>query len=281
MDTESATAELSDEERRIRRRHLVQQAIALAMQGRWQDAVDANREIVTLMPDDAEAYNRLGKGYTELGRVAEARAAYQAALANDPANLIAQRNLERLSLISETEASELANRSRVKLDPRFFTEETGKTGVVGLQSPASPEVLATLSAGEQVMLQQQESVLTVTTLDGVYLGRVDEKLSARLTRLMNTGNQYQAGVVGVDQRTVRIIIRETFQAPQNAGRISFPPQAEVLPRPYLREGLLRRTPTVADEEEEELGIERGDLEAEDEEDEAADYGFHEANLDEE
>jgi tetratricopeptide (TPR) repeat protein len=281
IDDISSITEQSDEERRMQRRHLGQQAIALAVQSRWQEAADINRQIVELVPDDAEAFNRLGKAYTELGHITEARSAYERALQADPANLIAQRNLDRLSRINESEAAELAKKAGQKLDPRFFMEETGKTGITVLQHPARIEILATLTAGDQVKLEQQNSHLVVTTMDGTYLGRVEDKLATRLTRLMQTGNQYQSGVVGVDGHAVRMIIRETYQSPQNVGRISFPPQAsqEALPRPYLREGILRRAGDEEDEDELEIGL--GDVDVEDEEDEdSSDFGFHEASLDE-
>lgn len=284
MDTDgTTTTQLTDEEKRGRRRLLAQQAVALAMQGRWDDAADTNREILEYAPDDVEAANRLGKALTELGRIGEAREAYQNAIRHDPANIIALRNLERLDLISETEAAELATRARGNLDPRFFTEETGKTAILQLQSPAAVAVLATMSAGTQVDLEVQGNTMVVTTLDGTYLGRVDERLAARLVRLMDGGNQYQAGVVGVDNNVIRVIIRETFQAPQNVGRISFPPQAEALPRPYVREGLLRRGPLVVDEEDEELSVDTADFESDDEEEdeEGSAFGFREDNPDDE
>lgn len=282
MDTEniSASTEYAEEERRVSRRQLTQQAIALAVQSHWQEAAEANQQIVEMAPDDAEAYNRLGKAYTELGRIADARAAYENALQVDPANLIAQRNLERLSRINESEAADLAKKTGQKLDPRFFIEETGKTGVETVQHPAGPDVLATLTAGDQVKLEQQDGHLIVTTLNGTYLGRVDDRLATRLTRLIQAGNEYQAGVVGVDHNALRIIIRETQQSPQNAGRISFPPQGrqESLPRPYLREGLLRRAGDEEDEDELDIDAE-ADLD-EDEEEDASEFGFHEASLDE-
>src|SRR4051812_26178519 len=113
MDTNSMTAgtEPTEESLRARRRMLAQQAITLAMQARWEEAVEVNREIVQIEPDDAEGHNRLGKALTELGRVGEARDAYESALRADPANLIAQRNLDRLSKISEAEAAELAKKA--------------------------------------------------------------------------------------------------------------------------------------------------------------------------
>lgn len=281
MEIENITppTEMSEETRRGRARQLAQQAIALAMQSRWQDAIETNRRIVELSPDDAEAYNRLGKAYTETGQIAEAREAYESALRADAANLIAQRNLERLSRITDAEAAELAKKSSPKLDPRFFMEETGKTGVLTLQHPANVEVLATLTAGDQIKLERHESQLVATTLEGTYVGRVEDQVAARLTRLMQTGNEYQAGVVGVDGNTVRVIIRETFQSPQNAGRVSFPSRvSQDMPRPYLREGLLRRAGDEEDEDELEV-----DIEAEsddDDEDDPTAFGFHEGTLDE-
>jgi hypothetical protein len=280
MEVEDATPapELSEEGKRGRARQLSQQAIGLAMQSRWQDAIEANAEIVELDPGNAEAYNRLGKAYTETGQISEAREAYENALRSDPANLIAQRNLERLSQISEAEAKALAQKAGVKLSPQFFMEETGKTAVVTLQHPAGPAALATLTAGDQVKLEAHEQQLVATTMDGTYLGRIEDQLAVRLTRLMQAENEYQAGVVGVDGNTVRIIIRETHQAPQNAGRISFPPRVtETLPRPYLREGLVRRAGD--EEDEDELDIE-GEIEGEDDEEDPSEFGFHEGPLDE-
>ncbi|MGH2448486.1 MAG: hypothetical protein ACRDFS_07785 [Chloroflexota bacterium] len=279
-DTRPVT-ELSEEDRRARRRQLSQQAIATAMQSLWEEAADLNREIVELMPSDSEAFNRLGKALTEIGQIAEAREAYEGALKADPANMIARRNLERLSRISDREVAELARKERIKLDPRFFTEEIGKTAVTSLQEPADASVLATLSAGEQVKMERKDGQLLVATMGGVELGVVDDRIATRLLRLMQTGNEYGAGVVGVDDHTVRVILRETHQAPQNAGRISFPPQVQSLPRPYLKEGLLRRSSTLRDEDDD-LEIDVNDLDQDDDEEEEnpAAFGFHESSLEE-
>lgn len=283
MDVESYTnAEHVEEGRRARRRALIQNAITLATQSRWQEAVDANQEIVGIAPDDAEAFNRLGKAHTELGQIAEARQAYESSLKADPANLIAQRNLDRLSRMTETEAADLAARAGQKLDPRFFMEETGKTGVTLLEDVADEEVLATLGAGDEIQLTEQDGGLVATTTSGTYIGRVEKTLGARLQRLIQTGNQYQAGVVGVDGSTVRIIIREISQSAENTGRISFPPRtsAESLPRPYVREGLLRRSAGDEVEEDEDTERDPSETESDDEDDEASEFGFHESRLDE-
>ncbi|HLJ66034.1 MAG TPA: hypothetical protein VKX16_01580 [Chloroflexota bacterium] len=280
LDDITEGIDIAEETPRVSKRQLAQQAIALAMQSRWQEAAEVNQQIVELDSSDAEAYNRLGKAQTELGRIVDARAAYENALRCDAANLIAQRNLDRLSRISDAEAADLAKRAGSKLDPRFFMEETGKTGITALQEAPGPEELAKLTAGDEVRLEPRDGRLVVLTVDEMKVGMVEDKLATRLVRLMQTGNQYRAGIVGVDGREVRIIIRETFQAPQNSGRISFPPRvaSETLPRPYLREGLVRRTAEDDDDEDLELDLREGELD--EEEEDAGEFGFHESSLDE-
>jgi hypothetical protein len=281
VDEFAASTEFSDESRRARRRQLAQQAIALAMQSRWQEAAEVNQRIVELVPDDSQAYNRLGKAYTELGRISDARGAYEEALRADAANLIAQRNLERLSRINESEVQELLRKAGQKLDPTFFMEETGKTGVTLLDEVPETDLLATLTAGDQIQLEERDGRLVATAMDGTAIGVVEERLGTRLIRLMATGNRYQAGIVGVDGTVVRIIIRETLQSPENSGRISFPPRvsSEALPRPYLRGRAVARSSDDEDEDDLDADVRDPDADDDEEEDPSA-FGFSEGTLDE-
>src|SRR5579859_726062 len=86
------------------RRHLVEQAIALAMQNRWADAAKVNQSILDAYPDDTDALNRLGRAYTELGRYREARESYQKTVQRDPSNNIARKNLARLASLKVEQA---------------------------------------------------------------------------------------------------------------------------------------------------------------------------------
>ena len=72
------------------RREKSKEAIAMAMENRWEDATGVNRSIIELFPDDIEAYNRLGKALFELGRYDEARTAFTKALELSPSNTIAR-----------------------------------------------------------------------------------------------------------------------------------------------------------------------------------------------
>jgi len=233
----------ADDRTRVRRQR-AEQAIQLAMQGQWEAAAKVNRIIIDVFPNDVDAYNRLGKACTELGRFAEAREAYGKTLGLDPHNSIAQKNLARLADLGEAAAP----RAEVgtKLSPQLFISETGKTGVTGLVRPTA-EVAARLTAGDEVFLRRQNSTLFVENAQGDYLGEVEPKLSLRLIKLIDGGNQYAAAIATLARDDVRIIIKETYQHPSQAGKLSFPATTGEPFRPYIKEGLVR---TDADEEEE-------------------------------
>ena len=80
-----------EEDKARLRRKASQEAIALAMQSRWQEAVSVNQSIIELFPTDIDAYNRLGRAFMELGEFAKAKKAYNRALELDPNNSIAQK----------------------------------------------------------------------------------------------------------------------------------------------------------------------------------------------
>ena len=103
-----------------------EQAVKLAVAGRWQEAAALNRELIARFGDDAEVYNRLGKAFTELGRIKDARLVYERALAVDPTNAIAQRNLDRLAQAKE-EAP--AAEPTAQMSRGLFIEEVGKAAV--------------------------------------------------------------------------------------------------------------------------------------------------------
>jgi hypothetical protein len=230
------TFQQTDDRARIRRQR-TERAIKLAMASKWDEAVQENQAILTAFPKDVDTHNRLGKALTELGRYADGRAAYERALELDPNNTIARKNLQRLATLGE--AAPPTDGGRQKVDPDLFIEETGKTGVTNLQRPER-EVLQRMTAGDKVQLKRQGNALIVETTGGEYLGLTEPRLALRLTRLMDTGNEYAAAIASIspagDQG--RIIIKETRQAPANVGRLSFPTTGEGV-RPYTRESLLR------------------------------------------
>jgi len=280
-------------EDRIRlRRVLPERAIALAMQSRWSEAADINRKIIELYPNDADAYNRLGKALLEMGRYRDSLTTYRKAVELDPNNLIAKKNVERLELLAAKEpvASEAARplaraaegEATGRINPNIFIEETGKTGLTSLIKLGPPDVRLKLTAGDRVDLKANETALEVYDEDGNYVGVVEPKLAKRLIGLIAGGNRYTAAVTTVSDETITLIVRETYQHPSQRGKFSFPPKA--LPagayRPYMREGALRYG---MDEDEEgmfDYDMNDDDSDA-DENEEESDYDEEESGEEEE
>jgi tetratricopeptide (TPR) repeat protein len=236
-----------DDERLLRlKQQRSKEAIDLAMQARWQEAVSINREIVQDFPEDVDAYNRLGRAYMELGKYKQAREAYKSAVKLDPYNAIASRNIRRLNDIKESDGYEV---EAVKVEPQQFIEEIGKAGVVTLNDLAPKEKRARVVAGDRVYLKANGSILTVESSRGEYIGRVEPKHAQRLARLMQGGNQYSATVVRSTAETMTVMIRETFQHQSQAGKLSFPPKGMEEFRTYATDKLLK----LEAEEEEESG----------------------------
>ena len=223
------------EDREKLRKDRAKQAIALAMRNRWEEAAAVNRSILKEFPQDLEAYNRLGKALSELGRNQEAMEAFQRALEISPHNSIAKKNLARLARLGD-EAPIAGVRGGVT--PDLFIEESGRTGVTSPVNLASPEALLRLAPGHAVTLQLENGGLTVAENSGGYVGQVEPKLASRLVRLIKGGNTYEATVTSVGDKELTIIIRETFKHPSQLGVVSFPSRSGADYRMYLSSTLL-------------------------------------------
>lgn len=232
------------------KRQLAEQAIALAAAGKWSEAVETNRKILELGPD-AEAENRLAKGLWELGELGEARERYQIALALDPTNRIAERNIERLRvLMSEAGEKTVEAEKPDKAPVGIFVEETGKTGFAALTDLAAPRTLAHVNPGDAIDLVPDGSRLFAVA-NGNRIGVVEPRVAARLLKLLVDGNKYAAGITSLGDRDVRIVIREIFQDPRNYGKVSFPTAVHSSDlRPYTKGTLLREDEFVEEELEE-------------------------------
>ncbi len=232
--------ELQSEEKVRQRRKLAEEAINLAMSGQWQAAVEVNTRLVEEFTPDVEAWNRLGKAYAQLGRIADARAAYESALKIDRTNTIALRNQQRLAAIKE-EAVAASNDDGLRADPAFFIEETGKTVATAIFSDASKQTLALVAAGDMLGMKREGDVMTVTTRAGDHLGALDGRLSARLIELQDGGNEYAVAAVAVSpaKRELRVLVRELRQSAQMAGRVSFPSETSSTFRAYTKGTMIR------------------------------------------
>ena len=206
------------------------EAVELALKGQWQEAVAANRKILQKYPDDVETCNRLGRALTETGEYAEARKTYEQTLALDPFNMIAKKNLSRLSLMAKRPAK--ADAKKVVAD--IFVEESGKAKVVKLVSLAAREVVAKMAPGDEVLPYVEGERLLVQNKEGEYLGEVEPKYGARLAKLSKLGNRYMAAMHSLGDKETKVIVREVYQHPSQAGRPSFPLKDKQGYRPYVQ-----------------------------------------------
>ena len=252
--------ESGDDKARIKRQ-IGQQAIALAMQGRWKEAVAINKNIIESIPTDIDAYNRLGKAYIELGEFTQAVGAYQKTLEVAPNNAIAKKNLSRLSQLQGMEGT-VKKEDRLKAAPDLFIGEVGKAGVVSLYRLAPSNILVQMTAGDHVYLEVQEQQLVVRNEQGDCLGYVEPQHGPRIAKLMEGGNKYAAAIVRIDNSNmVKVIIREVFQDPNQAGRLSFPAKVVDGFQPHVKDAILRHGGAEEEYlEEADEGEERDDLE---------------------
>ncbi len=240
----------SAEEKERLKKQWTDLAIQQALASQWEEAVNTNKNILNLFPHEPDAYNRLGKAFSELGQYAEARQAYSQTLKYNPNNTIAKKNLDRLSLLQEEPV--LIHTGAERIDPRLFIEETGKTGTTELINIAPASVLAKVGVGDKVQLHVNGHTLLVRNAAGEDIGQIEPRLANRLINFMEGGNRYAAAILAMENGQVRLIIREEYQHPGMFGKVSFPSQGggDTI-RAYIKDSMLR----YDRDDEEDLGNE--------------------------
>ncbi len=222
-------------------KELVQDAINMAMNGEWDQAVEANRTILEQFPNQVDTMNRLGKALMELGRYQESKDILTRLVSLAPSNTIAKKNLDRLGqLEKEPSSAKQARKSGRNL--RLFIEESGKAGVTVLKNAASGQTVARVTPGDAVNLKFDQNRIYAHSYNDEYLGQVDAKLAKRLNRLVAAGNKYEAAIIGAQQQGISVIIRETYRHPSMRGVYSFPAKAKEENRAYMESDLSSYAP---------------------------------------
>ena len=219
------------------RRQVTDEARQAGLEGRWEEAIAINRELIQRDPKDTEAHNRLGRALLEFRDYTGAYESYSNALKSDPANLIARRNLRRLELLRQDhQDGDGTLRDDSVAFPRslVFIEEVGKTWVTELTNPAPSSLLAGIYAGQQLELSIEGDRLVVKLADGTRVGEIERKTGDRVIELMAGGNMYEVYALGLTAASLRAILREVYRDPSQAGRMSFPRQITES-RAYLKE----------------------------------------------
>ena len=214
----------------------VEDAIELAIEGKWADAAELNNFVIEKFGPDEQTCNRLGKAYIELGMISAALGAYRRALELNPLNIIARKNVPRLEALVADKTEVAAAHTGV--DPNLFVEEAGKTVTTTIEVDIE-DICNKVSPGDLASVELQGNHVQVKTVKGIELGRLEPDLSHRVVKLVNGGNRYQAVVTACDEGVVRLIVREVYQDARFSGKPSFPVRRrrELDYRPYTKESL--------------------------------------------
>lgn len=218
------------------KKQLYQSALDASLVNNWEEAIALNDEYLDRFPRDAEALNRKGRAYMELGKLGAARESYLEALKADPANMIARRNLQRLETIYKTDDAAETGVVRTQAIPaaNVFVEEIGKTWIDDLAHPVENDILALVAPGDQLKLVVEGERVYVKTMEGVELGQVDQVIGSRMARLMAIGHEFDAYALGQSMGSLRFIIRETVRAEESERIMTFPRQ-DIAHQDLLRE----------------------------------------------
>lgn len=183
---------------------LKDKAIQTALEGDWEEAISANKELLEETPKDIDALNRLALAYTIIGKIRGAKIIYQKVLDIDPLNPIALRNLKNLK---NNKKEGKASPTQVFLNNQFI-EETGKTKVVDLINIAPSLVVQTLRTGETVTLSIKRLKIFVLKNEKQYIGVLPDDIGKRLIKFIKAGNKYEAYVKSVSPHKVIVFIKE-------------------------------------------------------------------------
>lgn len=199
---------------------LAQKAVNLALDGKWEEAIKLNGDILKASPDDIDALNRLARCYSEVGKLAEAKKTAQKVLKIDPLNTIAQKCLDKWTSIKKA-----GIHNQKTTPPESFLEESGKTKIAPLMHIGNPNVLATVDSGDEVHFLPHTHRVSVATTEGQFLGRLHDDLAARIRYLLKEGFKYQVLIKSVDaKKGITVFIREIAKGAKTKEATSFPPE---------------------------------------------------------
>ena len=205
---------------------LTKQAIDAALTSHWEEAVRLNQEIISCSPASADALNRLGRAYFELGNLLKSKKNFEAALKCDPYNQIAAKFLKRIETFKKSKPQKMNNQMNGQIygspvSGDIFLEEPDKTKVIGLLKIAEPHKLSLLSSGIPVNLVPKNRTISITDNAGGYLGVLPDDLSHHLLRLIHGGSKYQAYIKTIKINSLSIIIQEVYRSSRFKNQPSF------------------------------------------------------------
>lgn len=228
--------------------NLLQTAINAALSQDWPKAINTNLSLIKENKNDINALNRLAHAYVQTGKISQAQKIYKKILALDKYNIIASKNLEKISTLPKSlkNYSWHPDRSVGTLSPSLFIEEPGKTKTVNLKNTAPAITLSHLNPGDPVVFFPKKHSIDIRTLNKDYLGALPDDFAFRLLRFLKAGYQYNAFIKSVSKKGVSVFIREQ----KRAKRFKYQPTFLTVPLGGQKNKLAEKSVPDLDEEEE-------------------------------
>lgn len=195
---------------------LAKKAIEAALEGRWDDAINLNEEILKYDPNDVDALNRIGRAYFEKNEIRKAKLYFSRVLEIDKFNPIATRMLQKLKGKNKRRQINASD-----VNPLYFIEEPGKTKVVSLLNLGDPSLILTLNSGDKLNFNFGKHRVSLFAGKDRYVGRLPDDLATRIIRLNKNGYFFEAFVKSADEKKVIIFIKE-IKRPKQFNSPSFP-----------------------------------------------------------
>jgi len=199
---------------------LQNQAVKEALEQNWEKAVELNKEILAIQPEDIPTLNRLGFALTRLGEVEEAKKTFETVLKYDRYNPIAKKNIQKLTSLKP--GSKISNGVKPQQLRTSFIEEPGKTKTATLVRTAAMDVLIHITTGMSVKLVAKKRRVSVETHEGQYIGCIPDDIGLRLEKLLKVGYRYETNIKSAEDKYVSVFIREVERSTAAKNIPSFP-----------------------------------------------------------
>lgn len=206
---------------------LKDQAIRSALENKWNDAYKINFKLLEEDPEDIDTLNRLAFSLIKLSKFKQAKDAYQQVIQLDKTNPIATKNLKKLDMMSKQKVSkkllvsDTTNLSTSMPLDELFIEEAGKTKTVELKNIADKKSLSLLQPGDLVCLVVKRSKIFIQSYEKKYIGMLPDSVGMRLITFIKGGNEYQACIKALTEKTVIVFIKESKKMSRFKNQQSF------------------------------------------------------------
>lgn len=198
---------------------LKDQAIKLALENSWEEAIRINKEILETSYKDIDTLKRLAYAYMQSGDFKNAKVIYLDIIELDKTNPIATKNLKKLQTLQEQNGIVSSNHQN-HID-NVFIQEAGKTKTIELTNVADKKKLISLQHGDDIQLIVKRSKIFALSQDKTYIGMLPDSIGIRLISFIKGGNEYQACVKSVDDKNITIFIKEVKRAKKFSNQPSF------------------------------------------------------------